>query len=205
MDFNIIVAFWCVSILFIMTPGLDWAYVISAGQHGRHVVSAVFGLLLGHFMAIVVVASGIGTLVTNHPTVMTLLTLSGAGYLFWNGVQMLINPAFVRQSHDNNEQTHRDLFIKGTCISGLNPKVFLLFLALLPQFTDPHSSWPFSAQLLVLGGLHVVSCCAVYLFVGFFSKWVLSTRPAVSMIISRASGVFMLTIAISLFYEKLTF
>jgi hypothetical protein len=45
----------------------------------------------------------------------------------------------------------------------------------------------------------------VYLFVGFFSKWVLSTRPAVSMIISRASGVFMLTIAISLFYEKLTF
>ena len=26
---------------------------------------------------------------------------------------------------------------KGAGISGLNPKVFLLFLALLPQFTDP--------------------------------------------------------------------
>ena len=32
--------------------------------------------------------------------------------------------------------------VKGLCVSGLNPKVFLLFLALLPQFTDATAPWP---------------------------------------------------------------
>lgn len=35
---------------------------------------------------------------------------------------------------------------KGAGISGLNPKVFLLFLALLPQFANPHAPWPVPAH-----------------------------------------------------------
>ncbi len=49
MAFNIFIAFWSVSILFIITPGADWAYAIWAGIKGKVVVPAVAGMLLGHF------------------------------------------------------------------------------------------------------------------------------------------------------------
>lgn len=49
------VAFWALSMMFVITPGADWAYAISAG------------LLLGHLMATLIVAAGIGALVTSVP------------------------------------------------------------------------------------------------------------------------------------------
>ena len=50
----------------------------------------------------------------------------------------------------------------GLGISGLNPKVLLLFLALLPQLTDPEARWPLAAQIMALGLVHVASCALVY-------------------------------------------
>ncbi|MDU5497484.1 MAG: LysE family translocator, partial [Acinetobacter baumannii] len=57
MAFNIFIAFWSVSILFIITPGADWAYAISAGIKGKVVVPAVAGMLFGHFITILLVAA----------------------------------------------------------------------------------------------------------------------------------------------------
>lgn len=47
MTLALFAAFWAVSILLVITPGMDWAYVISAGIRGRVVVPAVAGLLFG--------------------------------------------------------------------------------------------------------------------------------------------------------------
>ncbi|PTU04584.1 lysine transporter LysE, partial [Pseudomonas sp. HMWF031] len=47
MTLSVFVAFWAVSILFVITPGADWAYAISAGLKGRVVIPAVGGLLSG--------------------------------------------------------------------------------------------------------------------------------------------------------------
>ena len=86
--------------------------------------------------------------------------------------------------------------------SGLNPKVLLLFLALLPQFTDPLSTWPIPTQLLALGALHAVSCAVVYLLVGFSAQAVLQTRPSAARTVSRVSGVLMAIIALVLLAEQ---
>ena len=42
----------------------------------------------------------------------------------------------------------------------------MLFLALLPQFTDPETAWPIAVQIVVLGLVHVASCAVVYTGVG---------------------------------------
>jgi threonine/homoserine/homoserine lactone efflux protein len=92
--------------------------------------------------------------------------------------------------------------VKGLCISGLNPKVFLLFLALLPQFTDPTGSWSIAMQMSALGMMHLITCTLVYLLVGYGSKAVLATRPQAARLVSMASGGIMVLIAMVLLFEQ---
>ena len=83
MALSVLTAFWAVSMLFVITPGADWAYAISAGMRGRWVMPAVAGMLSGHFLATLVVAAGVGSLLAGHPLALTLLTLAGCSYLLW--------------------------------------------------------------------------------------------------------------------------
>lgn len=64
MSLNMLAAFWAVSALFVITPGADWAYAISAGIKGHRVVPAVAGMLSGHLVATLIVAAGVGTVIT---------------------------------------------------------------------------------------------------------------------------------------------
>lgn len=136
MEMSFIASFWLVSFLLIITPGADWAYTISAGINGRRVIPAVAGLMSGHLLATLIVVAGIGVLIAGHPLALSTITLLGAGYLMWLGIAVLRHPPTPGSQQYSADSWNR-WAIKGLCISGLNPKVFLLFLALLPQFTDP--------------------------------------------------------------------
>jgi threonine/homoserine/homoserine lactone efflux protein len=93
--------------------------------------------------------------------------------------------------------------LKGFGVGGLNPKVFLLFLALLPQFTDPDGRWPVAAQILCLGMVHVASCAVVYTAVGVGGRVVLQARPAAARVVSRVSGAAMVGIGAFLLVEQI--
>ncbi|WP_213936707.1 LysE family translocator [Pseudomonas sp. dw_612] len=203
MTLSVFVAFWAVSILFVITPGADWAYAISAGLKGRVVIPAVGGLLSGHLIATVIVAGGVGTLVTQHPMALSVLTVAGAGYLLWLGINMLAHPATPHADDIQTSGSWQRWAIKGLCVSGLNPKVFLLFLALLPQFTDAAAAWPVPMQMIALGLIHTVSCGVIYLLVGFGSQIVLQARPAAARFVSRFSGAAMIIIAVVLIIEQM--
>jgi threonine/homoserine/homoserine lactone efflux protein len=202
MTFSMFVTFWAVSILFVITPGADWAYAISAGLKHRVVLPAVGGLLSGHLLATLIVAAGVGTLIANHPLALSVLTLTGAGYLLWLGANMLARPSTPHADASQATDSWARWAFKGLCVSGLNPKVFLLFLALLPQFTDTHASWPLPVQMVALGLVHTVSCGVVYLLVGFGSQVVLRARPAAARWVSRTSGLIMIVIALVLLIEQ---
>lgn len=202
MTVSILAAFWAVSFLFVITPGVDWAYVISAGIRGRWVVPAVAGLLAGHLLATLIVAAGAGALLASNPAALSVMTMVGAAYLLWMGVNMLCNPSTPAAGEEKAESWSRWM-LRGFCVSGLNPKVFLLFLALLPQFTDPLSNWPVATQIIALGLLHLVSCGIIYLLVGYSARSVLQTRPAAARTVSRLSGVAMIAIAALLLGERL--
>ncbi|MFJ9989905.1 LysE family translocator [Pseudomonas putida] len=198
MTLSVLAAFWAVSLLFVITPGADWAYAISAGMRGRWVMPAVAGMLSGHFMATLVVAAGVGSLIAGHPLALTLLTLAGCLYLLWLGASLLLKPAAPQAGVIQAGETGSRWALRGFCVSGLNPKVFLLFLALLPQFTDPTSSWPLPLQILLLGLVHLCSSLVIYLMVGYGAKAVLRTRPQAAQIVGRVSGAVMITIALGL-------
>jgi threonine/homoserine/homoserine lactone efflux protein len=136
---------------------------------------AVAGMLSGHFLATLVVAAGVGSL-AGHPLALTLLTLAGCSYLLWLGGNLLLSPA-VPAAGQGAWGSRVALGVQGVLRERPEPKVFLLFLALLPQFTDPQSSWPVPLQILLLGLVHLASSLVIYSLVGYGAKAVLSTRP----------------------------
>jgi len=202
MSGELLMAFWGVSFLLVITPGMDWAFAISAGLRRHAVLPAVGGLLSGHLFATLLVVAGAGVLVLHYPLTLTVMTILGALYLLWLGINMLCQASVPVVADEQQHDRWWHWLIRGACVSGMNPKVFLLFLALLPQFTDPHGSWPLALQMLLLGLLHLFSCGLVYLAVGFGAGRLLAARRQASVWLSRASGIAMTLIAIGLLIEQ---
>lgn len=200
MELSVILAFWSVSILFVLTPGADWAYAILAGIEGKFVSTAVTGLILGHLIAILCVAAGVGSLLNHFPILLTAMTVLGAGYLLWMGVHLLLQPATISHTDGQNQSlmNAKAWLIKGVGISGLNPKVLLLFFALLPPFIHPKMALSPTIQIMMLGMIHLLSCAVVYMLVGVAAKKLLRTRPTAVKIVSRISGGLMVLIALIL-------
>ncbi|WP_439901376.1 LysE family translocator [Microbacterium azadirachtae] len=197
-----VTGFWGVALLLIMTPGADWAYTIAAGLRQRSILPSVGGLIAGHAVVVMLVAGGVGALVAGMPVVLTMLTVGGALYLVWLGVSMARQPS-TPQAADQTAAPVIGQFARGMGISGLNPKVLLLLVTLLPQFVTSTSPWPVAAQILVLGAMHILTCAAVYLVVGAGARHVLATRPELARIVGRMSGVLVAAIGIFLLCEQI--
>lgn len=202
MEISLITGFWVVSFLLIMTPGADWAYTISAGIEGRRIHAAVIGLMSGHVIVTLIVIAGMGVFLTRYPEALSAMTFLGASYLLWLGVALLRHPATLSRSSQHSG-SWRSWVVKGLCTSGLNPKVFLLFLALLPQFTDPRGQWPVAAQMSLLGVLHLITCTVVYLLVGYSARALLSSRPKAAHGVSVVSGMVIILVSLALIYEQI--
>ncbi|MDT2005213.1 LysE family translocator [Rhodococcus opacus] len=203
MAIGTVAAFWAVSFLFVLTPGADWAYAIAAGLRHRTVVPAVGGLLTGHLMMTAVVAAGVAALVARSPLVMTALTAVGAAYLVWLGIATLVKPSVSPQAGmEQAPESWMRQAVKGVGISGLNPKVFLLFLALLPQFTETGARWPLAVQIVLLGVVHTASCAVVYTGVGTGARLVLRARPAAARVVTWISGAAMIVLGVVLLFDR---
>lgn len=204
MTVSVLAAFWAVSMLLVLVPGADWAFVIASGLRDRSIVPAVSGLLVGYIALTGLVAAGLAALIARSPLALTVLTTLGALYLLWLGISTLARPSVpeaVAEGAGNPPWTRRAA--KGAGISGLNPKALLLFLAVLPQFATHTATWPFAAQILVLGLVHTANCGIVYTGVGTAAQRVLRTRPAVARTVSRCSGAVMILIGVLLLVEHL--
>ena len=203
MNLHTLLAFWTISILLAATPGADWAYVISAGIRAHAaVVPAVFGLFLGYIAITGTVAGGIGALVASMPLAVTILTFAGAAYLIKLGISLLRHPPLPQEGHEQ-ETGARRWITKGFAISALNPKALLFFLALLPQFTNPGSSWPIFLQIGILGIIHTINCVSIYLMVGSGARTILSSRPRASIVTGSISGAIMIILGLGLASEDI--
>ncbi|GEN28199.1 lysine transporter LysE [Halovibrio variabilis] len=202
MSVSILMAFWAVSISLIMAPGADWAYAISAGLRERALVPAVVGMLCGYLVITLVFAAGIGALVASIPTVLSVLTVLGAGYLLWLGINIISHPAQPIADNKHTPNTGLGWGIRGFMISSMNPDALVLFLILLPQFTNRESAWSISMQITAMGFVQIVNCAFVYFLVGFASKIILATRPHIAHRVSQFSGAAMIIIALLLIADQ---
>ncbi|WP_245533811.1 LysE family translocator [Corynebacterium lubricantis] len=191
------------SILLCLTPGADWAYAMASALKNKSPLPAVLGLLSGHFLAVVVVSAGVGVIVSNQPWVLAVLTVVGALYLVWLGIGMFHNPPEIVQGEAIATDSVRKQYLKGLGVSGLNPKLYLLILVLLPQFVDPNQYLPVGLQMFAIGLIHMVNVTVVYLAVAYGARVVLRTRPRAARIVSYLSGAVMIVMGAGLLIEQL--
>ncbi|SHF68469.1 LysE family translocator [Streptoalloteichus hindustanus] len=203
MPVSSVLAFWGVAALLIAVPGPDWAFAVSAGLRG-HVVPAAGGIVLGYTAVTAVVAAGVGVLIASTPVALTALTLAGGLYLVWLGFAVLRSPAEPLGASPAPAGRRPATLARGMAVSGLNPKGLLIFVALLPQFTDPGASWPLPVQMAVLGMAFTVTCGVVCLGVAGFAHRLLRARPAASRVVSRVSGAAMVVVGVVLLAERLS-
>jgi threonine/homoserine/homoserine lactone efflux protein len=141
---------------------------------------------------------------------LTALTAVGASYLIYLGTSMLREHFEI--VHPNSSATSglravpvstATKLVRGIGVSGLNPKGLLVFLAILPQFTDPRGSWPVPLQLAALGSVFVVTCGVFYTAMGIGARSMLASRAAASQLIARVSGIAMISVGLVLLFERL--
>lgn len=207
MDPRVVLAFLAVDILLVLTPGADWAYVITAELRERSVLPAVTGLVAGYAGHTALVAAGVAVVVTRTPSLLTAFTVVAAGYLVWLGCTMLARPAApaaVAPTQAAVAPSSRwRTVLQGAATSGLNPKGMLLYLALLPQFVDPSAAWPVAVQTGLLGIVHMSDCAVGYAAVGVLARSVLAARPRAARVVGRLAGVAMIVVGVALVTERL--
>jgi threonine/homoserine/homoserine lactone efflux protein len=203
MSLGAILAFWGVALLLIVVPGPDWAFTIGAGLRRQAVAPAVGGLVIGYAALTAVVAAGVGALVAGSPRALTVLSMVGGVYLILQGVLTLRQRDAELDGSSASARTDWATLTQGIGVSGLNPKGLLVFLALLPQFTDRHERWPVAGQIAVLGLVFTLTCAVFYSILGTFARAVLHTRPSASAIVTGFAGVGMIVVGALLIGERL--
>jgi threonine/homoserine/homoserine lactone efflux protein len=151
-----VLAFGLVALVVIAIPGPSVVFTIGrALTYGRGVaLMTVVGNSFGLLTALLLVVIGLGELVATSDVVYEVVKLAGAAYLVYLGVQAL------RQRHgitvsDGSAGRAAPLapvtaFRQGYLVGFTNPKGYVMFVALLPQFVEP-ARGQVPLQMLTLG------------------------------------------------------
>lgn len=298
MDTSQLPAFLVVSLLFVIVPGADWAYILTHATSVREAMASISGLGIGYLAHTLLAAAGLTVALALLPGALPVITVLGAAYLCWLGVQTLRHPADVSlpdvrlpgtataaetlaegalgptsspapalaatavsvdatgagmratapsgmwapaspQRADAADRTTgaglapvvetprtarpfagsprrhpvsgtsartaestRGVLLRGIGASGLNPKVVLLFLAIMPQFISPTAPWPLSLQTAALGGIHIVATMLFYTVLALTAVHVLARHPRITRPLSIVSGLLMVLIGLALVAEQ---
>ncbi len=151
-----LLAFAAVALAMVLTPGPNMIYLISRSitQGAGAGLVSLAGVALGFVFYMLCAAFGITALIFAVPYAYDALRLAGAAYLAWLAWQALRpggrSPFQVRELPVDSP---RRLFVMGFLTNLLNPKIAMLYLALLPQFIDPAQS--VLAQSIMLGAVQI--------------------------------------------------
>lgn len=148
-----VLTFLLAGVVLVLVPGPSVLFIVGrALAHGRRAaLLSVAGNTAGVVVIVVAVALGVGAVAAASATVFSVLKLAGAAYLIYLGIQTWRHRGdLVAGLGGGGAPPGRRVVLQGMAVGATNPKVLVLFVALLPQFTDPDTGSP-TTQMLVLG------------------------------------------------------
>ncbi|WP_454624335.1 LysE family translocator [Bradyrhizobium cenepequi] len=200
-----LLGFALVSFGMVLTPGPNMIYLISRSitQGPAAGIVSLGGVALGFVFYMLCAAFGITALLFAIPYAYDALRFAGAAYLLWLAWQALRpggrSPFQVRRLQVDSP---RKLFAMGFITNLLNPKIAMLYLALLPQFIDPADS--VLAQSLALGAIQIVISVSVNAMIALAAGSIalfLGTRPTWLLLQRWLMGTVLAGLAVKMAFE----
>ena len=165
-----LLTFFMASALLALAPGPDNIFVLTQSSlYGkRSGLVVMLGLCTGLVVHSFAVALGVAVIFQQSVLAFSILKLAGAGYLLYLAWQAFRASAAKIQTQGKEGIRLPKLYGRGIIMNITNPKVSIFFLAFLPQFADP-SRGPVSLQILLLGGLFILSTILVFGGIAFLA------------------------------------
>ena len=158
-----LLAFALVSLGMVLTPGPNMIYLISRSITQGRIAGLISlgGVALGFVFYMLCAAFGITALVFAVPLAYDALCYAGAAYLLWLAWQAVKpggqSPFQVKKLPVDGP---KKLFAMGLVTNLLNPKIAIMYMALIPQFIAPEHGrvW---LQSLCLGSVQIAVALTV--------------------------------------------
>ncbi|MCM6778773.1 LysE family translocator [Nocardia sp. CDC159] len=153
----------CVAALgMVLTPGPNMMYLVSrtVSQGRRAGMVSLSGVAVGFLVYLGAATVGITAVFAVVPGLYLTLKLAGAGYLAYLAWKALRGGVSVFEAAELPVDPARRLFAMGLVTNLLNPKIAIMYMALIPQFVDPAHGriW---LQSLCLGVIQIVVALSV--------------------------------------------
>jgi homoserine/homoserine lactone efflux protein len=153
MSFPLWLAFFAAAWAISISPGPGAVAVMSASlNHGfARGYFATFGLVLGFWTQLLVVAVGLGALLATSTLAFAVLKWAGVAYLVWLGVRQWRAPPrpVGAEAAALGATSRRRLVVQAWLLNAVNPKGTAFMLAVVPQFLTPGE--PLLPQYLIIG------------------------------------------------------
>ena len=124
----------------VLTPGPNMIYLVSRTltQGRRAGLVSLLGVGVGFLVYLAAAIAGLAAVFAAVPMAYAVLKVAGAGYLLYLAWQALRpGGSSVFAPEPLPPDSPRRLFAMGLVTNLLNPKIAVLYVALLPQFIDP--------------------------------------------------------------------
>lgn len=180
-----------------LSPGASFTLAINntlvAGTRG--LTAIILGTAFGIYTHALLIGLGISALLVRSPIIFNLLSVAGAAYLLWLGIQLLRRGRHISQpvaSYRSARMGIKDAWLANV----LNPKAVMLYLTVVSQFAGRDHAL---LHYLLLASIHV-TIMALWLIIICFtlltSARVINIRK-LSIAINIAGGLILVFFAIS--------
>src|ERR1700743_3203674 len=195
-----------ISLGLVLTPGPNMIYLISRSitQGPAAGIVSLGGVALGFIFYMLCAAFGITAFLFAVPYAYDALRFAGAAYLLWLAWEAVKpggrSPFQVKTLKADGP---RKLFAMGFVTNLLNPKIAMLYLALLPQFIDP-SAGSVLAQSVVLGSIQIVISVSVNAMIALAAGSIaqfLAQRPTWMRLQRYLMGTMLAGLALRMAFE----
>jgi threonine/homoserine/homoserine lactone efflux protein len=175
-------------------PGPAVLLIFSQGLiHGtKKSVSGIFGVLIGNLIFFSLSAVGVGAVLIASSSLFIVVRILGAIYLFYLGLQFILNSKISSENDGQPIYPSKRLFIQGLATQLSNPKAIVFFVSLYPQFISLDS--PAIAQFAILGSISIIIEFQVllgYSWLAERSKQILR-KSVFQTIIYKLGGAFLI-------------
>jgi len=198
-----LIGFTLASLVLIVIPGPGVLFVVGrALAHGRRsALATACGHAAGNYVVAACVAVGLGAILQRSAAAFMVVKIAGAGYLVWLGIQAIRHRKSLAEAFAvvavprEGWRALRD----GVVVGVTNPKSYILFGAVLPQFVN-RAAGHVPGQMLLLALVAVLFGAASDCGWGFAASAVrnwFARSPRRFEIVGGAGGLAMIGVGVT--------